>query len=96
MSAGVGPAPGKATHIAAVEALTSFKFDSTTPFGGEADELADHALGLAYALSIVVSNSLDGKESGSGDFPTRNYHLARAADAIGVLLALSSFAREAV
>jgi hypothetical protein len=75
---------------AAVKALDRFSYNSTTPFGGSAEDIAYGCLSDAYSITILLSNVLD--ETGTDLI--RPVHAAGVVHGIGKLIALAQFALE--
>lgn len=85
-----------AKAIGSFEPLANFTFNSMSPFGTFAEDLATDALKQAHALTLalntVVTQSVD---AGDADMPLRSVHMAQALDGIMTLMGLAAYAREA-
>lgn len=81
------------SSAAVLEALQACKLNDCTIFS---EDLAITAVGQAHAMTVALAEAVNpGSEPGSDYSALRPFHIARALDGIGTLLALSALATHA-
>lgn len=74
------------------ERLSAYQINGTSPFQGEAEDLARTSIEEAHALLLVLGNVLT--EVDQEDLTIHTSHIGRAVEGVRTLVALAAWASE--